>query len=44
MQLFYRFDFAMVNPIEPFRWTNHAMTNHFGMNVKISRRDTVGRY
>jgi cytochrome P450 len=38
LQLFRRFDFAMVDPIVPFRWANHGLTAHFGMNVRITRR------
>jgi hypothetical protein len=28
----------MIDPIVPFRWANHGLTAHFGMNVRITRR------
>ncbi len=41
IQLFYRFDFAMINPMEPFQWFNHGLTAQHGMYARISKRDGV---
>ncbi|KAL4756979.1 cytochrome P450 [Aspergillus foveolatus] len=41
-KLFRRFDFAMVDRDVPFRWANHGLTAHFGMNVRITRREAEG--
>ncbi|KAG2027589.1 hypothetical protein GB937_000028 [Aspergillus fischeri] len=45
-ELFRRFDFAMVDPVEPFRWANHGLTAHFGLarvsSTSNSRTDATG--
>ncbi|KAK4097989.1 cytochrome P450 family protein [Parathielavia hyrcaniae] len=41
-ELFLRFDFAMLNPIEPFQWRNLNFTVHDNMNVIITRRGSPG--
>ena len=40
-QLFHRFDFSIVNPIEPFQWNNQGFTKSEHMNVKITKRESV---
>ncbi|KZL86693.1 cytochrome p450 family protein [Colletotrichum incanum] len=37
-ELFCRFDFSMVNPVEPFRWMNHGFTVQQDMHAKITQR------
>ncbi|KAI0406531.1 cytochrome P450 family protein [Xylaria palmicola] len=37
-ELLHRFDFAMVNPMEPFKWANHGFTTQQNMNAKITQR------
>ncbi|KAK4150335.1 Pisatin demethylase [Chaetomidium leptoderma] len=39
-ELFHRFDFAMTNPIEPFKWTHLGFTLHEDMNVTITKRES----
>ncbi|KAK3320267.1 cytochrome P450 family protein [Cercophora scortea] len=39
-ELFYRYDFSMVNPVEPFHWINQGLMVHGHMDVKIIRRES----
>ncbi|KAK4119040.1 cytochrome P450 [Parathielavia appendiculata] len=39
-ELFLRFDFKMMNPAEPFRWTHMGFTLHEDMNVIITKRES----
>ena len=38
-QLFARYDFAMVDPVEPFRWNAPGLTIQEEMYVRIAKRD-----
>jgi hypothetical protein len=38
-KLFLRFDFSMLNPGEPFKWTGMGFTLHEDMNVIITKRE-----
>lgn len=38
-QLFRRFDFAMLDPVQPFTWVSFGTTVHQGMKVKITVRE-----
>ncbi|KAK0610346.1 cytochrome P450 family protein [Bombardia bombarda] len=38
-ELMLRFDFAMVNPIRPFKWNNQGFTVCEGMDLKITKRE-----
>ncbi|EFW22229.1 hypothetical protein D8B26_001055 [Coccidioides posadasii str. Silveira] len=37
-ELFRRFDFVMLDPVEPFKWKNYGLTIQHDMNVKITSR------
>ncbi|KAH8883576.1 benzoate 4-monooxygenase cytochrome P450 [Thozetella sp. PMI_491] len=39
-ELFRRYDFAMMDPINPFSWVNWGLTLHHGMNAKVTKRRT----
>ncbi len=41
LQLFRRFDLA-VDPVEPFRGANHGLRAHFGVNMRIMKREAAG--
>jgi hypothetical protein len=42
LQLFLRYDFAMMDAMHPYDWTNHGFTIHRNMNVRITSRGNVG--
>ncbi|KAI1381952.1 cytochrome P450 family protein [Hypoxylon crocopeplum] len=37
-ELFRRYDFAMVTPMEPFQWVNHGLTAQHNMRIRITKR------
>ncbi|KAI0967573.1 hypothetical protein F4678DRAFT_483130 [Xylaria arbuscula] len=37
-ELLHRFDFAMVNPMESFKWTNHGFTSQWNIIAKITQK------
>lgn len=39
LQLFRRFDFTMIDPVQPFSWVSFGTTVHHGMKVKITARE-----
>ncbi|RYO86091.1 hypothetical protein DL762_004886 [Monosporascus cannonballus] len=41
-ELFRRFDFAMVTPMEPFQWVNHGLTAQHNMKIRITKRVLAG--
>lgn len=40
-ELFRRFDFSMLDPVQPFTWSSFGTTVHHGMKVKITARDDI---